>query len=168
MNKKKSSGIQFVFGFGVVMLLWGIGLLANDPFDWFSNIFMESDIDVYLILDIVLTGIPFLICLYLILLSVSDKRNNYKVMYYSALAAVCLPIIAYLFNELSLNDSSIITWILGLTIGWILYPFGLIGLAIFDNVDIGFGYYEGMYIVLIMASAAILSMVLYKTIKIKN
>ena len=68
MNKKKSSGIQFVFGFGVVMLLWGIGLLANDPFDWFSNIFMESDIDVYLILDIVLTGIPFLICLYLILL----------------------------------------------------------------------------------------------------
>ncbi|MBE6774329.1 MAG: hypothetical protein E7544_08920 [Ruminococcaceae bacterium] len=168
MNKKKSSGIQFVFGFGVVMLLWGIGLLAIDPFDWFYNIFMESDIDVYLILDIVLTGIPFLICLYLILLSVSGKRNNYKVMYYSALTAVCLPIIAYLFNELPLNDSSIITWILGLTIGWILYPFGLIGLVIFDNVDIGFGYYEGMYIVLIMASAAILSMVLYKTIKIKN
>ena len=168
MNRKIGNGFQFVLGFGIVTLLWVIGLLANDPFDWYYNTAMESNIDVYLILDIVLTVIPFLVCLYLILLSVWGKRNNYKVMYYSALTAVCLPIVAYLFNELSLNDSSIITWILNFTIGLVLYPFGFIGLGIFDNVDIGFGYCEGMYIVIIMASAAILSMVLYKKIKRNN
>lgn len=168
MNKKKSSGIKFIYGFVFVMLLWGIGLLASDPFDWFFNISVESDIHIDLILNIVLTVILFLICLYLIFLSFFCKINDYKMMYYSALVAVCLPVIAYLFNELSLNDSSIITWILGLTVGWILYPFGMIGLEVFDNVDIGFGYCEGMYIVIIMALAVILSMVIYKTIKRNN
>ena len=157
MNRKIGNGFQFVLGFGIVTLLWVIGWLACDPFDWLLNVELDG---IYQILDIVLIFTPFLICLYLVLLSVLGKRNNYKIIYYSALSAVCLPIIAYLFGELSLNDSSILTWILGLTVGWILYPFGMVAINIFDNI--GFRYCEGIYIAAIMVLFVIISIIIFK------
>lgn len=165
MNKKIGNGIQFVLGFGVISLLWVIGLMSSDPFYWFLN--ADLDVDIYIILDLILTITPFLICLYLLILSIIGKRNNYNIMYYSALSAVCLPIIAYLFGELLSNDSSVLTWILGLTVGWILYPFGMVAINVFDNIDIGFGY-EGMYIVAIMVLFVVISIVSYKKIKSTN
>lgn len=167
MNKKKLSVSQFILGFGIVMFLWAIGLLAGDPYGLFFDIYTDSNIDVYLILDIVLAAIPILICLYLILLSFICKLKSYKVMYYSALLAFCLPLVGYMFNELSLSDSSIITWILNLTVGLVLIPFGIVGLAVFDSIDLG-GYCEGIYIVALMALVAVISMVIYKTIKRNN
>ena len=162
MNKIKSSGIQFLLGFGVISFLWIIGLLACDPFDWF--LYVELD-GIYQMLDIVLTVTPFLICLYLILLSVWGKRNNYKIMYYSALTAVCLPIVAYLFNELPLSDSSVLTWILNLTVGLVLYPFGVVSSYIFNDIDFGFGYYEGVYIAAILIVLVVFSIIAYKKTK---
>ncbi len=162
MNRKIGNGFQFVLGFGIVILLWVIGWLACDPFDWL--LYVELD-GIYQIFDFVLTATPFLICLYLILLSVWGKRYNYKIMYYSAIAAVCLPIMAYLFNELLSSDSSILTWILGLTVGWVLYPFGIVAVNVFDNIDIGFGYCEGIYIVAIMVLFVIFSIIAYKKTK---
>ena len=85
-------------------------------------------------------------------------------MYYSALSAVCLTVIAYLFGELLSNDSSVLTWILGLTVGWILYPFGMVATYVFDNIDIGFGY-EGMYIVAIMVLFVVFSIIAHKKTK---
>ena len=162
MNKKIGNGIQFVLGFGVISLLWVIGLMSSDPFCWFLN--ADLDVDIYIILDLILTITPFLICLYLFILSIIGKRNNYKIMYYSALSAVCLTVIAYLFGELLSNDSSVLTWILGLTVGWILYPFGMVATYVFDNIDIGFGY-EGMYIVAIMVLFVVFSIIAHKKTK---
>ena len=162
MNKKIGNGIQFVLGFGIISLLYIIGFLSSDPFCWFLN--AEFDVDIYLVFDIILTITPFLICGYLILISIVGKHCNYKFMYYSALLAVCMPVIAYLFGKLLGNDSSVLTWILGLTVGWIMYPFGIVAVAVFDNIDIGFGY-EGIYIVAIMVLFVVLSIILHKTIK---
>lgn len=93
MNRKTGNGFQFVLGLGIVTLLWVIGWLACDPFDWLLNVELDG---IYQILDIVLTVTPFLICLYLILLSVLGKRNilfyivsclltNYSVPFWRAL-----------------------------------------------------------------------------------
>jgi hypothetical protein len=42
MNRKIGSGFQFVLGFGIITLLWIIGWLACDPFDWLFNVEIDA------------------------------------------------------------------------------------------------------------------------------
>lgn len=165
MNLKTSKLLQFVLGFGSISILWVAGYLSSDPFNWLldKNI---SDL-IWMLFDFISAITPFLISLCLIALSIEGKKHSYKILYYSALAAVCLPVIAYVFGVLMYDDSSVITWLL-MPVAIILYPLGFtvrtIGNAAFN---LG-GFWECEHIVVIMTVLIFASLVIYKKIKTSN
>lgn len=165
MNLKTSKLLQFVLGFVSISILWVAGYLSNDPFDWL----LGKDISdlVGVLLDFISAITPFSISLCLIALSIAGKKHSYNMLYYSALAAVCLPVIAYVFGVLMCNDSSIITWLL-MPIAIILYPLGFIVRTI-EEAAFNLGeFWESEYIVAIMITLVIVSFVIYKKIKTNN
>lgn len=165
MNLKTSKLLQFVLGFGSISILWIAGYLSSDPFNWLLNKNI-SDL-IWMLFDFISTITPFLISLCLIALSIVGKKHSYKILYYSALAAVCLPVIVYVFSLLMYDDSSAITWLL-MPVAIILYPLGFTVLTI-DNAAFNLGeFWESEYIVAIMITLVIVSFVIYKKIKTNN
>lgn len=164
MKKRISRGKQVILGAGITSFLWIIAFLACDPFGWL----LYSDISGFL-LSFIIIAVPFFNSAYLLVLSIISKKYNYKKLYFSALAAVCLPVLAYLFNELNLSDSSIFSWILNLTVGLVLYPAGIICVEVIENAAFELSYsMEGTYIVAVMIVFIIVSAILYKTVKAKQ
>lgn len=165
MNLKTSKLLQFVLGFGSISILWVAGYLSSDPFNWLldKNI---SDL-IWMLFDFISAITPFLISLCLIALSIVGKKHSYKILYYSALTAVCLPVIAYVFSLLMYDDSSAITWLL-MPVAIILYPLGFTVLTI-DNAAFNLGgFWEREHIVVIMTVLIFASLVIYKKIKTNN
>ena len=165
MNLKTSKLLQFVLGFGSISILWIAGYLSSDPFDWLLNKNI-SDL-IWMLFDFISAVTPFLISLCLIALSIIGKKYSYNILYYSALSAVCLPVIVYVFSLLMYDDSSVITWLL-MPIAIILYPLGFTVVTIYNAAFNLGGFWEPEYIVVIMTVLIFASLVIYKKIKTSN
>lgn len=170
--KKLNPFLQFVIGFFSIMLLWGIGALFNIPSidNWcYENIDTEEIIFSCIVPMITAILIPVILLVFTIIC----KRKSLKVMYISALSAMAIPVFASIISAIFSNDGSVITWIVGFTIGLVLYPFGRMAFELFDGVDSFYFVYLdrgidreiifGFFIV-----AIVISLVLYKKIKAKK
>ncbi len=170
--KKLNPVIQFVIGFFSIMMLWGIGALFNT---YSVDIWCSENIDTdELIFSCVVPMITvILIPVVLLAFTIICKRKSLKVMYISALIATILPVFSCVISMIFSNDGNILTWIVGLTIGLVLYPFGRMAFEVFDGVNsFGFVYLDcfidadttiGFFVVTI-----IISLVLCKVIKPKK
>ncbi len=170
--KKLNPFLQFVIGFFSIMLLWGIGALFNIPFidNWcYENIDTEEIIFSCIIPMITVILIPVVLLAFTIIC----KRKSLKVMYISALSATAIPIFASIISAIFSNDGSILTWIVGFTIGLVLYPFGRMAFELFDGVHSFYFVYldswiDDSTIIGFWVVVMIISLVLYKKIKAKK
>ncbi len=170
--RKVNPFLQFVIGFFSNMLLWGIGALFNThSVDiWCSE---NIDTDELLFSCIVPMITVILIPVVLLTFTIICKRKSLKVMYISALSATAIPIFASIISAIFSNDGSILTWIVGLTIGLVLYPFGRIAYELFDGVNSFYFVYldswiDNSTIIVFLVVAIIISLILYKKIKPKK
>lgn len=170
--KKLNPYIQFVIGFFSIMLLWCIGALFNT---YSVDIWCSENIDteelIFSCIAPMLTII--LIPIVLLIFTVVCKRKSLKVMYISSLVATIIPVFSCILSMIFSNDGNILTWIVGLTIGLILYPFGRIAYELFDGVDSFYYVYLGGFldrstIIGFLVVAIIISLILYKKIKPKK
>ena len=170
--KKLNPYIQFVIGFFSIMLLWCIGALFNT---YSVDIWCSENIDteelIFSCIAPMLTII--LIPIVLLIFTVICKRKSLKVMYISALSATAIPVFSSVLSMIFSNDGNILTWIVGLTIGLVLYPFGRMALELFDGVSsFGYVYLESMIdreiLIGFFVAAIVLSVILYKVIKPKK
>ncbi len=170
--KKLNPIIQFIIGFFSIMLLWGIGALVNT---YTVDMWLSENIDTENLLFSCI--VPFvtaiLIPLVLLAFTIICKRKSLKVMYISALSATAIPIFASIISAIFSNDGSILTWIVGFTIGLVLYPFGRMAFELFDGVNSFYFVYldsfiENSTIIVFFVVAIIISLVLYKKIKAKK
>ncbi len=170
--KKLNPFLQFVIGFFSIMLLWGIGALFNIPFidNWcYENIDTEEIIFSCIVPMITVILIPIV----LFIITIICKRKSLKVMYISALSAMAIPVFASIISAICSNDGSILTWIVGLTIGLVLYPFGRMAYELFDGVNSFYFVYldswiDNSTIIGFLVVVMIISLVLYKKIKAKK
>ena len=114
-----------------------------------------------------------LIPVVLLAFTIICKRKSLKVMYISALVATALPVLSSIISAIFSNDGNILTWIVGLTIGLVLYPFGRMAFELFDGVNSFYFVYldswiENSTIIGFFIVAIVLSLVLYKVIKVKK
>ncbi len=170
--KKLNPYIQFVIGFFSIMLLWGIGALFNT---YSVNIWCQENINTEkLIFSCIVPMITaILIPINLLVFTIICKRKSLKVMYISALSATAIPIFASIISAICSNDGSILTWIVGLTIGLVLYPFGRMAYELFDGVNSFYFVYldswiDNSTIIVFLVVAIIISLILYKSIKPKK
>ena len=170
--KKLNPYIQFVIGFFSVMMLWGIGALFNtySVDTWcYENIDTEE-----LIFSCIMPMVnAILIPIVLLAFTIICKRNSLKEMYISALSATAIPVLSCILSMFFSNDGNILTWIVGLTIGLLLYPFGRMAFELFDGVDTFYYVYLGEFIdrsivIGIIVVVIIISLILYKVIKPKK
>lgn len=170
--KKLNPFLQFVIGFFSIMLLWGIGASFNIPFidNWcYENI----DTDELIFSCIVPFITAILIPLVLLAFTIICKRKSLKVMYISAVVATVIPVFSSVLSMIFSNDGNILTWIVGFTIGLVLYPFGRMAYELFDGVNSFYFVYldsfiENSTIIVFFVVAIIISLILYKKIKAKK
>lgn len=170
--KKLNPYIQFIIGFFSIMLLWGIGALFNT---YSVDIWCSKNIDTdELIFSCIVPMITvILIPVVLLAFTIICKRKSLKIMYISALSATAIPVLASIISSIFSNDGSILTWIVGLTIGLVLYPFGRMAYELFDGVSSFYYVYLGGFldrstIIGFLVVAIIMSLILYKSIKPKK
>lgn len=170
--KKLNPIIQFITGFFSIMLLWGIGALVNT---YSVDMWLDENIDTEnLIFSCIVPMVTaILIPVLLIVFSIICKRKSLKVMYISALTATSLPVFSSIFSMLFSNDGNILSWIFGFTIGLVLYPFGRMAYELFDGVSSFYFVYldswiENSTIIVFFVAAIVISLVLYKKIKVKK
>lgn len=170
--KKLNPYIQFVIGFFSIMLLWGIGALFNIPFidNWcYENIDTEEIIFSCIVPMITVILIPIV----LFIITIICKRKSLKVMYISAVVATVIPVFSSALSMIFSNDGNILTWIVGLTIGLVLYPFGRMAYELFDGVNSFYFVYldswiDNSTIIVFLVVAIIISLIIYKSIKPKK
>ena len=170
--KKLNPIIQFIIGFFSIMLLWGIGALVNT---YTVDMWLDENIDTgNLILScIVPMVVIILIPIMLLVFTVISKRKSLKIMYISALIATALPVLSSAFSILFSNDGNILSWIYYFTIGLILYPFGRMAFEVYDGVDSFYWVYKDAFIedstiIGFLVVAIVVSIVLYRVIKVKT
>ncbi len=170
--KKVNPFLQFVIGFFSIMMLWGIGALFNT---YSVDIWCSENIDTdELIFSCIVPMITvILIPVVLLAFTIICKRKALKVMYISAVVATALPVLSSIISAIFSNDGNILTWIVGLTIGLVLYPFGRMAFELFDGVDSFYYVYLGGFldrgtIIGFLVVAIIISLILYKKIKAKK
>jgi hypothetical protein len=94
-------------------------------------------------------------------------------MYISALSATAIPVLSNILSAIFSNDGNILSWIFGLTIGLVLYPFGRMAYEVFDGVNSFYFVYLDSWIdngtiIGFFVVAIVLSVILYKAIKPKK
>ena len=167
--KKLNPYIQFVIGFFSIMLLWGIGALFNTHS---VDIWCSENIDTEeLIFSCIVPMITaILIPIVLLIFTIICKRKSLKVMYISSLVATIIPVLSCVLSMIFSNDGNILTWIVGLTIGLVLYPFGRMAFELFNGVNSFYFVYLDSWIdngtiIGFFVVAIIISLILYKAIK---
>lgn len=170
--KKLNPYIQFVIGFSGIMLLWGIGALFNTHS---VGIWCSENIDTENLIFscIIPMTTVILIPVFLFAFTIICKRKSLKVMYISALIATILPVFSCILSIIFSSDGNILSWIFGLTIGLVLYPFGRMAFEFFDGVNSFYVVYLDKWIdestiIGFFIVAMILSVILYKVIKPKK
>ena len=126
--------IQGIFGFAVILLLWGVGAVSHhyhcENFEiYYNSIF-------YYLPNIVLLAMP----VFLLNCNFIGKRYNFKVLYFSALLGVLLPVFGFIGFCIFSDDGNILSWIFAFTLGLLLSPFHRLAWSTFDGVWTGDQY----------------------------
>ncbi len=159
MKKSLTKTKQIILGFVPLYLIWLLGFFATDPFGWcLSNSFIDS---IWRVLDIIICSVPFAVSFCLILIAYFSKRYDYKYIYYSALAVVCMPMTIPVAEMFMFDDSSVLIWLISFPLLLVLYPYALA----YEVIHYSSFTLEGGYILTIMAVFVIISAVVYKKAK---
>ena len=126
--------IQGIFGLAVILLLWGVGAVSHhyhcENFEiYYNSIF-------YYLPNIVLLAMP----VFLLIFAFIGKRYNFKVLYFSALLGVLLPVFGFIGFCIFSDDGNILSWIFAFTLGLLLSPFHRLAWSTFDGVWTGDQY----------------------------
>ena len=160
--KKIKSVILGIIGFVSIISLWIIGAASYQYM--LSSFDIVSDSIYYMIPTIVIFAIPVFLLIY----SFISKKLNFKSLYFSALAGVCFPLLAYIFSHLFSNDGNILSWIYAFTIGLIFHPFHWLAWSTFSGVWLGDFELSTNLCATIIGITVILSLIIYKITKTKN
>lgn len=153
-------------GFFIMMSLWLIGSLTNNyifhTFDVFPDFFIKIPLYIACAMQVLL-----------IVFSVIGKRFNLKALYISALVGTMVPVITYFCGSIFSNDGNILSWIYGLTLGLLLYPFGRMAYGLFDGVQSYFfvfhdRFLEGESVAFAMLVVAVISVTIFLIVKKRN
>ena len=153
-------------GFLIMMSLWLIGSLTNNyiihTFDVFPEFFIKNPLYIACAMQVLL-----------IVFSVIGKRFNLKALYISALVGTMVPVITYFCGSIFANDGNILSWIYGLTLGLLLYPFGRMAYGVFDGVQSYFfvfhdRFLEGESVAFAMMVVAVISVTIFLIVKKRN
>lgn len=157
--KTFKSIILGVVGFASIISLWVVGGASHQYM--LSSFDIASDSIYYILPTIVIFAIPVFLLIY----SFVSKKLNLKSLYFSALAGVCFPLLAYIFSCVFSNDGNILSWIYAFTIGMIFHPFHWLAWSTFKGVWFGDFGFSPDFCAGILVVAIILSFILYKKIK---
>ncbi len=161
----KNIGLSLA-GFFAMMALWLIGFSANEyTFNTFDD-YPEF-------LDKIPLYIAYVIPILLLIFAVIGKRFNLKALYISALVGTMVPVITYFCGSIFSNDGNILSWIYGLTLGLLLYPFGRLAYGVFDGVQSYFfvfhdRFLEGESVAFAMLVVAVISVTIFLVVKKRN
>lgn len=151
-----------IIGFASIISLWIVGVASYQY--TCSSFDLALDSIYYEIPEIVMVAIP----VFLLIFSFISKRLNLKSLYFSALAGVGFPVLAYIFSCVFSNDGNILSYIYALTIGIIFYPFHWLAWTTFNGVWFGAFGFSHELCAGILVVAMILSLIIYKFTKNKN
>lgn len=131
MRKYIGNVIQGISGFGAMIMLWCVGAICHqysfEDFEaYISSVF-------YCVPNIVLVSMIVL----LLIFAYIGKRKDLKVLYFSSLIGVWLPVLAYICFSIFSDDGNILCWIFGFTLGLLLSPFHRLAWSTFDCVWTG-------------------------------
>ncbi len=137
---------QILIGIIPVMLLWLISCIFQDDIfvtTLFSNILKNEEI----VLSAIIPAVTFnCMIVFLFLCAILGKRLNLKYMYYSALIGVAIPAISIVISNFSPSSGTTLSYLFGLTIGLILYPFGRLANFSFEGLEHFYWVYFDKYI----------------------
>ena len=160
--KTFKSIILGIIGFVSIISLWIAGGASHQYM--LSSFDLASDSIYYMLPTIVIFAIPVFLLIY----SFVSKKLNLKSLYFSALAGVGFPLLAYIFSCVFSNDGNILSWIYAFTIGMIFHPFHWLAWSTFSGVWLGDFDFSTDFCAGILLIAIILSFILYKKIKPKK
>ena len=160
--KTFKSIISGIIGFASIISLWIVGGASH------QYTHSSFDIDLDSIYHVLPTIVIFAIPVFLLIYSFISKKLNLKSLYFSALAGVCFPLLAYIFSCVFSNDGNILSWIYAFTIGMIFHPFHWLAWSTFKGVWFGdFGFSHELCAGILVV-AMVLSLIIYKFTKNKN
>lgn len=137
---------QILIGIIPVMLLWLISCIFQDDIfvtTLFSNILKNEEI----VLSAIIPAVTFFcMIIFLFLCTILCKRFNLKYMYYSALLGVAIPAISIVISNFFPSSGTTLSYLFGLTIGLILYPFGRLANFSFEGLEHFYWVYFDKYI----------------------
>ena len=159
--KKMNPFLQFLIGFFGIGFLWLAGVISFET----DNLFLRHFIP--LIVVILITSGAMIS-------AVIAKKHSMKFMYIAALVASGVPLLSSVLSAIFSDDGSILTWIYGFTIGWILHPFAMLSWSVFGGASSFFdvflyGYVESDGLQMLATIIIIASLIVYKATKpVKN
>jgi hypothetical protein len=75
--------------------------------------------------------------LLLMIFAFTGKRKDFKVLYFSSVIGVWLPVLAYICSCVFSDDGNILVWIYGFTLGLLFYPFNRLAWSTFGGIWTG-------------------------------
>lgn len=159
MKKTVLNVVLAIVGFGVMLALWCAGAFCYEYS--FEN---GALVNKY---DIVPTIIIFAMPVLLLITAFTGKKFRLKVLYYSALIGVGLPVLSnFLFYVFS-DDGNILSWIFGLSLGLFMSPFHYLAFNTFDGVWLGTLGLDSDFCKIILVVGICASVAIYKNTKPK-
>lgn len=131
MKKYIGNAIQGIAGFGAMLALWCVGAFSYNY--TFCNLDIEANSIYYFLPGIALATMFCLILFF----GFIGKTKDMKVLYFSAVIGVWLPVLSYICSCIFSNDGNIICWIYGFSLGLLLHPFHRLAWSAFGGVWLG-------------------------------
>ena len=163
--KRINTDLQFVVGLLSVGILWLTGIFSGSLWFYSESLFLSCILP---LIGAILIPVLVMVFAYI------SKRYSMKFMYIAALVASGVPLVSSILSAIFSDDGSILSWIYGLTIGWMLYPFSLLSWSVFDGVSSFFFVFTeefvgGDSLKVLMVIMIIASLIVYKVTKpVKN
>ncbi len=158
--KKLNSDLQFIIGFLSIELMWFTGVFSEYVF-YTESLFLSCILP---LIGAMLIPIMVMVFAYI------SKKYSMKLMYIAALTASGVPLLSSVLSAIFSDDGSILSWIYGLTIGWMLYPFSLLSGFVFEGASSFFFVFTeefvgGDSLKVLMVVMIIASLIVYKVTK---
>ena len=154
--------ISGIIGFASIISLWIVGGASHQYTHSSFDIASDS------IYDVLPTIVIFAIPVFLLIYSFVSKKLNLKLLYFSALAGVGFPLLAYIFSCVFSDDGNILSWIYAFTIGLLFHPFHWLAWSTFNGVWFGAFGFSSEFCAGILVAATILSLIIYRFTKTKS
>ncbi len=167
-DKKLSSAKQIFIGVFSVLIFWLFGFFTGKADEWFWDKPLIKFIDK--IPAFIFDALPFIFAILVISFALIGKLKNYKKLYWSAFIMTILPCIPNLFTYSGLSEYLEFIYIILFPLWIVLYPFAILGgytyEALFFNSPL-FDY-RAEWIFIIIGAGAVISLILFLTVKRKN